>query len=59
MVYNKKHIALCPYCKKAIGIKLEMRDIGVSMKESKINQKTYEEEIKIKEEKSKTILTLK
>lgn len=39
---SEKFIALCPYCKKAIGLEIEVS--SVIIKESKINQKTYKKE---------------
>ena len=36
-----KFIICCPYCKKAIGIELEVTSVNI--KEKKVNQNTYEE----------------
>ncbi|KKN40771.1 hypothetical protein LCGC14_0729870 [marine sediment metagenome] len=36
----KKMVGCCPYCKKAIGLEVEVS--GVNIKEKKVNQKTYE-----------------
>ena len=37
----KKFIACCPYCKKAIGLEIEVSSANI--KEKKVNQNTYEE----------------
>ena len=34
-------IMCCPYCKKAVGLEIDVS--GVNVKEKKVNQKTYEE----------------
>lgn len=39
----KKHLICCPYCKKAIGLELEVSSVNI--KERKVNQKTYEDEV--------------
>lgn len=37
---KKQIIGMCPYCKKAIGLDVEISSVNIQ--ERKVNQKTYE-----------------